>query len=301
MALMLNVKITVISSVQSCNIAFKADAQLELVIAHSHLPNKQHWIGTVLTQSKATDFYNAPDGDIRRGGRHEAPSKVRGDTEEEGPQMDAKSNPVLSDSAGQSLVKDLTHNGIHRHSPAGAQDGLMAKKILHDSVGATAGLATRHIEAQTPGGVYGDPPATCRLGDRLRELQHDTEAEDEASKTLLIAESRKRVCQGADNVRLGAGFSSEIDDVGSRLRESSSDWPLMDMTQTRAHPDAHQAGNEVEVTVDTANGEEGICCASSNISRLGQGGGAPVAWESSLSQLFLSSVTDCLPDHMTLT
>ena len=48
MAHMLQIKITVISNNPTRDMAFNITDQQEIVIAHLDLPNKQHWIDTVL-------------------------------------------------------------------------------------------------------------------------------------------------------------------------------------------------------------------------------------------------------------
>ena len=51
MALMLQIRITVISHKSTRDMEFNITAQQEMVIAHLDLPEKQHWIDTVLTSS----------------------------------------------------------------------------------------------------------------------------------------------------------------------------------------------------------------------------------------------------------
>lgn len=82
-ALMLGIKITVLSSVQTCDLAFNTASQHELVITHLNLPYKQHWIDTVLTKATDANPNDVPDGDERRGGRSGTPSAPRKNKDEE--------------------------------------------------------------------------------------------------------------------------------------------------------------------------------------------------------------------------
>ena len=68
MALMLQIKMTVISHKSTHDMAFNITAQQEMVIPHLDLPEKQHWIDTVLTSSAGLVISAGPTSTTRQDG-----------------------------------------------------------------------------------------------------------------------------------------------------------------------------------------------------------------------------------------
>ena len=97
MALMLQIKIKVISNTPPRDMAFNITAQQEMVIAHLDMPHKQHWIDTVLASSAGPVTYAVPASTTRQDGGVAAPRVTHATRDEEGRQMSGHSGAALQD------------------------------------------------------------------------------------------------------------------------------------------------------------------------------------------------------------